>query len=111
MNGLLGFAANRVIGGQPHNRCGIPLRISMVLSLAEMNVALSIIHICRWRIDKRKMNTMDAAREIQLNRNMVAFLYKETAQRIDLEAIDKHCDLFEFEVGDLLKKLDYFTFY
>jgi putative transcriptional regulator len=51
---------------------------------------------------ERKLKIDDVARETGLNRNTVTLLYKETAQRIDLEAIDKLCDLFECEVGDLL---------
>ena len=45
------------------------------------------------------------ARETGLNRNTVTLLYKETAQRIDLDTIDKLCDLFECEVSDLLEKV------
>ncbi|MFT6905251.1 MAG: putative transcriptional regulator [Oleiphilaceae bacterium] len=55
---------------------------------------------------ERKMKIMDVARETGLNRNTVTLLYKETAQRIDLEAIDKLCELFECEVGELLEKID-----
>jgi len=54
---------------------------------------------------ERKMKIMDVARETGLNRNAVTLLYKETAQRIDLEAIDKVCDLFDCEVGELLEKI------
>lgn len=51
------------------------------------------------------MKISDLSRETGLNRNTVTLLYKETAQRIDLEAIDKLCDLFECEVADLLEKV------
>ncbi len=34
-----------------------------------------------------------------------AVLYKETAQRIDMEAIDTLCELFECELGDLLERV------
>jgi putative transcriptional regulator len=61
-------------------------------------------HLARL-MGERKMKIMDVARETGLNRNTVTLLYKETAQRIDLEAIDKLCDLFECEVGELLEKL------
>ncbi len=54
---------------------------------------------------EKKLKIVDVARETGLNRNTVTLLYKETAQRIDLEVIDKLCDLFECEVGDLLEKL------
>ena len=52
---------------------------------------------------ERKMKVMDVARETGLHRNTITLLYKETAQRIDLEAIDKLCELFDCEVGQLLK--------
>ena len=61
-------------------------------------------HLARL-MGERKKKIMDVARETGLNRNTVTLLYKETAQRIDLEAIDKLCDLFECEVGELLEKL------
>lgn len=54
---------------------------------------------------ERKMKVMDVARETGLHRNTITLLYKETAQRIDLEAIDKLCDLFDCEVGQLLEKI------
>lgn len=60
-------------------------------------------HLAKF-MGERKMKIMDVARETGLNRNTVTLLYKETAQRIDLDAIDKLCDLFECEVGDLLEK-------
>jgi len=55
---------------------------------------------------ERKMKIMDVARETGLNRNTVTLLYKETAQRIDLETIEKLCDLFDCEVGELLEKIN-----
>ena len=38
-----------------------------------------------------------------LNRNTITLLYKETAQRIELDALDKLCKLFNCGVGDLLE--------
>lgn len=61
-------------------------------------------HLARL-MGERKMKIMDVARETGLNRNTVTLLYKETAQRIDLDAIDKLCDLFDCEVGELLEKI------
>ena len=54
---------------------------------------------------ERKLKIVDVARETGLNRNTVTLLYKETAQRIDLETIDKLCELFDCEVADLLEKV------
>lgn len=42
-------------------------------------------------------------RETGLNRNTITLLYKETAQRIELDALDKLCKLFNCGVGDLLE--------
>ncbi|WP_084004972.1 helix-turn-helix domain-containing protein [Gilvimarinus polysaccharolyticus] len=36
------------------------------------------------------------------NRNVIALFYKETAQRIELDATDKLCDLFDCDVAGLL---------
>tara|TARA_B100000700_G_scaffold282102_1_gene333363 strand:- start:18741 stop:18950 length:210 start_codon:yes stop_codon:yes gene_type:complete len=59
-------------------------------------------HLARL-MGERKMKIVDVARETGLNRNTVTLLYKETAQRIDLEALEKLCQLFQCEVGDLLE--------
>ena len=61
-------------------------------------------HLARL-MGEKKMKIADVARETGLNRNTVTLLYKETAQRIDLEAIDKLCELFECEVSDLLERV------
>lgn len=61
-------------------------------------------HLARL-MGEHKMKVVDVARETGLNRNTVTLLYKETAQRIELEAIDKLCELFNCEVGDLLERV------
>ena len=50
------------------------------------------------------MRIADVTRETGLSRNTITLLYKETAQKVDLEAIDKLCVLFNCNVGDLLEK-------
>lgn len=52
------------------------------------------------------MKIIDVSRETGLHRNTVTLLYKETAHRIDLNAIDKLCDLFECDVSELLEKVE-----
>ncbi|WP_431313166.1 helix-turn-helix domain-containing protein [Vreelandella indica] len=59
-------------------------------------------HLARL-MGEHKMKIVDVARETGLNRNTVTLLYKETAQRIELDALDKLCKLFSCEVGDLLE--------
>lgn len=61
-------------------------------------------HLARM-MGEHKMNIADVARETGLNRNTVTLLYKETAQRIELDALDKLCNLFQCEVSDLLEYL------
>ena len=55
---------------------------------------------------ERKMKVMDVARATGLHRNTVSLLYKETATRVDLDAIEKICRLFECGVGDLFELVD-----
>jgi putative transcriptional regulator len=62
-------------------------------------------HVARL-MGEHKLKISDVARETGLNRNTVTLLYKETAQKIDLEAIDKLCELFNCEVGDLLERVN-----
>ena len=55
---------------------------------------------------EHKMKIADVARETGLNRSAVSALYRETAQRVDLEAIEKLCRLFKCEVGDLFELVE-----
>lgn len=52
---------------------------------------------------ERKMKIVDVARATGLHRNTVTLLYQESATRIDLDAIDKLCELFGCEVGQLFE--------
>lgn len=49
------------------------------------------------------MNIAGVARETGLHRNTVTLLYKETATRIDLEAVNALCKLFSCSVSDLFE--------
>jgi putative transcriptional regulator len=60
-------------------------------------------HLARF-MGERKMKVADVVRETGLSRNTVTLLYKETAQKVDLEAIDKLCILFECGVGELFEQ-------
>lgn len=62
-------------------------------------------HLARL-MGERKMKISDVLRETGLRRNTVTLMYKETAQRIDIEALDKLCRLFECEVADMLEFTD-----
>lgn len=54
---------------------------------------------------ERKLKIADVARDTGLHRNTITLLYDETAVRVDLDAIDKLCSLFEVPVGELLERL------
>lgn len=54
---------------------------------------------------ERKLKVTDVARETGLHRNTITLLYKETATRVDLEAIDKLCEFFDCDVKDLLERV------
>ena len=52
---------------------------------------------------ERKLKLADVARLTGLHRNTVTLLYNETAARVDLETIEKLCELFECKVDDLFE--------
>ena len=52
---------------------------------------------------ERKVRIADVARDTGLHRNTLTLLYKETATRVDVEAIDKLCGYFGCQVQDLLE--------
>lgn len=52
-----------------------------------------------------KLRISEVSRLTGLNRSTVSALYKETATRLDLAAIDALCKLFSCQVGDLFEYL------
>ena len=59
-------------------------------------------HLARM-MGEHKMRIADVARETGLSRAALTLLYKETAQKVDLDAIEKLCVLFGCKIGDLLE--------
>ena len=55
---------------------------------------------------EHKMRIADVARETGLSRNTITLLYRETAQKVDLEAIDKLCILFNCELHELFEQVN-----
>jgi len=55
---------------------------------------------------EQKMKISDVARLTGLNRNTITLLYKETATRIELDAINGLCMLFKCQVSDLFEWID-----
>jgi len=62
-------------------------------------------HLSRF-MGEKKMKVVDVARETGLHRHTVTSLYKETAQRVELDAIDVLCKLFECSVGELFERVE-----
>lgn len=52
---------------------------------------------------RAKLSISDVSRQTGLNRSTVTALYKETATRVELPAIDQLCRLFRCQVSDLLE--------
>ncbi|WP_282706981.1 helix-turn-helix domain-containing protein [Sinimarinibacterium sp. CAU 1509] len=52
---------------------------------------------------ERKLRVIDVSRMTGIHRNMVTLLYRETATRVDIDALDRLCRLFNCTVGDLLE--------
>ena len=50
-----------------------------------------------------KLRIADVARRTGLNRSTVQALYRETATRVELPAIEQLCALFNCKVGDLFE--------
>ena len=61
-------------------------------------------HLARM-MGEHKMRISDVIRETGLSRNTVTLMYKETAQKVDLTALDKLCPLFHCGLGDLLERV------
>ncbi|MFK5914145.1 MAG: helix-turn-helix transcriptional regulator [Woeseiaceae bacterium] len=59
-------------------------------------------HLSRY-MGENKMKIVDVVRETGLHRNTVTLLYKETANRLELDTIEKLCRLFECQIGDLFE--------
>ena len=52
---------------------------------------------------EQKMNISDVARESGFNRSTISLLYHEKASRVDLDVVEKLCEVFNCHVGDLLE--------
>ena len=55
---------------------------------------------------ERKVRVADVAQATGLHRNMLTLLYREKAQRVELDAVDKLCRYFEVRVGELFEFID-----
>lgn len=55
---------------------------------------------------ERKVRVADVAVATGLHRNMLTLLYRETAARVELDAVDKLCRYFKVPVGELFEFVD-----
>ncbi|WP_440905304.1 helix-turn-helix domain-containing protein [Catenovulum sp. SX2] len=60
-------------------------------------------HLARL-MGEQKMKISDVVRATGLSRNTVTLMYKETAQKYDVIALDKLCELFSCDISDLLER-------
>jgi len=54
---------------------------------------------------EKRVRIMDVARATKISRNMLAKLYYDQAQRVDLNDLAKLCAYFGCTVGDLLETI------
>ena len=62
-------------------------------------------HLSRM-MGEKKLKISDLARETGLHRNTLSLLYKETAVRVDMEAVEKLCQYFNCKVGELFEYIE-----
>lgn len=55
---------------------------------------------------EKKVKVVEVAEATGLHRNTLSLLYKETAVRVDLDAIEKLCRYFGVGVGELFELKD-----
>lgn len=55
---------------------------------------------------ERKLKISDVARDTGLHRNTITLLYQETANRVDIDALNTLCKYFGVNVGDLFEFID-----
>ena len=75
--------------------------LSWVIPISRVT-AMIRCHLARM-MGEHKLRIADVARETGLSRATVTLLYKETAQKVDLNAIKQICVLFDCTVGELLE--------
>ena len=52
---------------------------------------------------ERRMKISDVMRETGIRRTMLTLMYRDEVQRLDMDALDRLCWLFNCEVGDILE--------
>lgn len=52
---------------------------------------------------EKKLKIADVTRETGINRGTITRLYHETAERVELDVMNKLCEYFECELGELFE--------
>lgn len=55
-------------------------------------------------LGERKLKISDVARDTGINRGTLTRLYYETAERLEIEVLDKLCDFFGIELHELIDR-------
>jgi len=55
---------------------------------------------------ERKLKISDVARDTGLHRNTITLLYQETANRIELDAVDALCKYFQIPINELFEYVE-----
>ncbi|MCF8186599.1 MAG: helix-turn-helix transcriptional regulator [Sulfuritalea sp.] len=59
-------------------------------------------HLSRM-MGEHKMKISDVARETGLNRSTITALYQENAARIEIDVLEKLCQLFDCKIEDIFE--------
>ncbi len=55
---------------------------------------------------EKKLKISDVTRDTGINRGTITRLYHETAQRIELDALDALCEYLDCQVSDLFEHIE-----
>lgn len=56
-------------------------------------------------LGERKLKISDVALETGINRGTLTRLYYETAERVDLDVLDKLCEYFKIDLVELIDRI------
>ena len=55
---------------------------------------------------EKRLKISDVMRDTGINRGTITRIYNETAERVELESIEKLCRYLECEIGDIFELVD-----
>jgi len=70
-------------------------------------VFLKIMIRCHFArlLGERKLKISDVTRDTGINRGTLTRLYYETAERLEVDVLDKLCEYFKIELADLIDRV------